>query len=493
MKNYRMFLLAFFVITLLIIATVQALDAPASTMIGIRNPFWNTFQDYGYHISAEQTTYDVNAGLVVSQTEVIPDLSMTIFDPFAENPIVEGDNPNHHAVTGISYNGFMPTQSLGLGRTGGAICLNGQNNAAGTIYLPYVANNGDGVTTISVLNTGDAADPFFTFYNDGGSVEAHGQTGGDIPSDHCYRYPVPISNWSGSAIITCTSQIVVVAEISNNDSSMAYPGIPDTHTTVYLPQLFNDHNGWNSDIMIQNTSDQAAEVSVSFYDQNGNNISNCGCGNLPSGASWVLEPPSGVTGAEVESNSSIAAVVNNYGDADQMWSYRGRESHYKPDIPLVFKNSSGWNSSFTVRNVSPDGNNLMRWTYYGQDGSQIGPTEDVSIPPFGALVVDIATDNIISNTATFMGSVHINTNREASTVVSHNNNGQWAGATLGSVDFGKKEEEDLPEEPEVTYYFPSIYKFAVEFIAAPGGDDGSKNSIKKHDDWPPCFVGILTD
>jgi len=138
------------------------------------------------------------------------------------------------------------------------------NDDPATVYINY-RELGDSAVDVQVVDT---------IPRDASKLYDLGDPGGTTPDLMSYlTYPVTDTNWVGSAIITSTSDIAVMATNQWRGWSAAYNGIASPDTTLVVPFIARrayqlPAKYWWAEasvLIIQNPNDSAATVDIDFY------------------------------------------------------------------------------------------------------------------------------------------------------------------------------------------------------------------------------------
>jgi hypothetical protein len=92
-----------------------------------------------------------------------------------------------------------------------------------------------------------------------------------------------------------------------------YPAVPNPATTVFIPWWF-DQGGWNSAMVIRNTSSSTATGNARFYYENGTFAGSPVPFSIPGYGFVIIDSPVvGLSGsAKVTSSQDVAVMVNHY-------------------------------------------------------------------------------------------------------------------------------------------------------------------------------------
>lgn len=193
----------------------------------------------------------------------------------ADNTVVDG-------YTGLSGNDLF-SSSTNLSSYVVPIVQNGWNGWNSTVFITNLSGKDNALATI-------------TFYTGGGQGAAgtsvgtftkHLAKGETWAIDTTAMSSIP-TGWVGSAWVSVDYPQVVVAVARNkaetsmsltNTGEAATPSLssgcsfnPATQLCRYAPLVFKNYNGWNTGINVANLGTQPVTVSVTYYNQQGDNI-----------------------------------------------------------------------------------------------------------------------------------------------------------------------------------------------------------------------------
>jgi hypothetical protein len=173
-----------------------------------------------------------------------------------------------------------------------AVTYNGFNGGAATTYLPmlfrgkfgyqaafYVQNLDPSQDAFLSIDFYDAEGNFTCTYNDPASLGpsvTRGYWMGAITNANCEIGDPGFDpvGWAGSAVVNISgggsSEIVAIGRPHLGEEVAAYNGFTAGGQTNYLPMLFRGQWGYDSAFYIQNISGNDANISVNFYDVDGN-------------------------------------------------------------------------------------------------------------------------------------------------------------------------------------------------------------------------------
>ncbi|HET7035740.1 MAG TPA: Ig-like domain-containing protein [Thermomicrobiaceae bacterium] len=193
----------------------------------------------------------------------------------ADNTVVDG-------YTGLSGNDLF-SSTTALSSYVVPIVQNGWNGWDSTVFITNLSGKDNALATI-------------TFYTGGGQGAAgtsvgtftkHLAKGETWAIDTSAMSSIP-TGWVGSAWVSVDYPQVVVAVARNkaetsmsltNTGEAATPSLstgcafnPATQLCRYAPLVFKNYNGWNTGINVANLGTQPVTVSVTYYNQQGDNI-----------------------------------------------------------------------------------------------------------------------------------------------------------------------------------------------------------------------------
>jgi hypothetical protein len=270
---------------------------------------------------------------------------------------------------GVSAQGVESTQAPGMWSSSINIQNVGSGNA--TVVLKFYDGSGNEVLSHTVSPVIPA----------GGSRSLY------VPSQ------IPgLASGQYSVVVSSDEMVQVVANAASTAPYTAgsYNGIPSSSigTTLYFPGLYKNYYGYYSEVVLQNTEDSDASITLRFYNQKtgaqvGGNI----LATIPGNASrvYALQDLSALTSGntaglyslQVESNRNLAGVANiwssyMYGIFSDYNAYvSGATTVY---APALYKSYYNYVSALTVQNIDDSPANVLI-TYSN------GTTESVTLQP----------------------------------------------------------------------------------------------------------------
>jgi murein DD-endopeptidase MepM/ murein hydrolase activator NlpD len=194
-------------------------------------------------------------------------------------------------------------------------------------FVPLLKKNRSGMTTgLAIMNVGTGPNPTTvdvdcyatdgTFYDNCGAP-----TSLDTNATVVYASLGVDNNFLGSAVVNSTSQPVVTLIYETGNPYQLITDAPLGGTaTAYVPELYGNYSLggriWDSGISIQNVGTSNANVTVTYYNQDGSRNSAQTQSGLLLYSTWILNRwtgnlPNGFAGsAVITSTQPIAAIVN---------------------------------------------------------------------------------------------------------------------------------------------------------------------------------------
>jgi len=301
---------------------------------------------------------------------------------------------------------------------------------------------GNWISTIACQNLDlvNTTDITLTFYaaSDGSAVVSYTDS---IPANGSKNYVTsdPALNlptdFLGSAVVSSSRPVACNTNTKTGDGSSENPyrlasssGLFDTDTapTMFAPQVMKDFGGWNSYIVVQNTSNSDTTVSIAYRNQNGNPLATATeTATIAAYSSRIfyqdanVELPSNFIGsAKVTvtqpSDALLAVIVNfyNLGDtseSSQFHSYNGFSAGAsKLYAPRVVRQFYGYNSGITIQNIGTI-DTAVTITFYVDGNTYIHHTKTIQanaalplyipdlseLDPVGSLSIDHRFGNAI--------------------------------------------------------------------------------------------------
>ena len=267
----------------------------------------------------------------------------------------------------------------------------------GVVQADSTQAPGTWVSSINIQNvgTGDATVQI-EFYDASGALVLSFTVTPAIPAGGSRSLYMPndvtgLPDGQFSAVVSSAEPIHVVANQTSTGPSTAgaYNGIQadEAATTLYFPGVYNNYYGFYSELVIQNTTGDTANVTLSFYDDAGS-LAASPTDTIPGNATKIfaledLGISEGRYAVEVVSTNAVGLVgiCNNwtsakYGEFSDYNAYSGGTT--VAYAPSLVNNYYGFVSSLTVQNVhTADANILVTYSN--------GETETVTLVPRTAI------------------------------------------------------------------------------------------------------------
>lgn len=264
-------------------------------------------------------------------------------------------------------------------------------------------------TSINLQNTSStqANSIVITFFDSNGT-SAKNETLAPLAGNGSRSIYVPtqvagLASGQYSAVVSSDQPLQVIANSGsytglsdpNAMGLVSYLGVSNPSTTLFFPGLYKSYFGFNSEIVLQNTtSQQATNVSIQIYNQKtGALVTTLSSPNtnIPANStrSFAMEDYAGITSgnangllaARVTSDQALAGIANIWSTttAGQTSSYNafpsGANVFY---APALYKSYFKFNSALTVQNVGGSPANI-RVTYSN------GTTKETTLQPFQSI------------------------------------------------------------------------------------------------------------
>ena len=187
------------------------------------------------------------------------------------------------------------------------------------------------------------------------------------PGDSLYVY-VPsvagLGTGSYSAVVSCDRKVAAVTNFSDADSGASHEGITEPDDTWYAPGIYDNFYSYYSDIVVQNASSGAVNITVDiFAPGNTTPVYSSTENNVPANASVSFEQE-GLTellnnqfySAKITGTGNIAPIVNIYGKGgvaeNQLYSYNAFKSGaLQMFAPIIMNKYYGYDTSLVIQNI----------------------------------------------------------------------------------------------------------------------------------------------
>jgi hypothetical protein len=169
----------------------------------------------------------------------------------------------------------------------------------------------------------------------------------------------------------------------------SYTAAVSPTTTLHLPLIMKEANGWSTSFTIQNAGMVNAALAVEIADADGKLVHSLST-NLGPWSSATFDPgrltaiPSGfVGGAVIRSNTPITGVVNEDRSGRDRLTYEGFSLGAESvSVPLLMNQHGGWSTGLQIQNLGTAAGNI-RLTYRASGGGQ-ALTSTVSLAPLAS-------------------------------------------------------------------------------------------------------------
>lgn len=207
------------------------------------------------------------------------------------------------------------------------------------------------------------------------------------------NYTAAWGNWSGSLVVTSSSNVVAVARPHVGAEVMTYNAFGNGATSMFIPMLFKAAFGgsYNAALYIQNADAlNTATISIKYYDTNGNlTCSQSGLSIAPSAIQsyWIPSVtclPNGWVGSAVISADRNIAAIGRAHIGSQVTSYSGfGNGSNKMFVPMLFKAAFGgsYNAALYIQNTSNSNSAAFTIEYYDANGQLTCTTSGESLSP----------------------------------------------------------------------------------------------------------------
>ncbi len=234
--------------------------------------------------------------------------------------------------------------------------------------------------------------------------------------------------FAGSAAVTSDRPIAGACEINrnNNDMCMSYSAIDQGSNQLFYPDFTDTTNpdNWRSWLMIQNPSDEAANIQLELRDRTGV-LRYSGSQTIPANAVAAIRPRN-LAGVEfagsavVTSDRPIAGTCEiNRNNNDMCMSYgaidQGSNQLFYPDFTDT-TNPDNWRSWLMLQNPSDEPANIQlelrdRAGVLRYSGSRTIPANGVAaIRPRNLAGVEFAGSAVVTSDRPIAGACEINRN-----------------------------------------------------------------------------------
>jgi hypothetical protein len=172
-----------------------------------------------------------------------------------------------------------------------------------------------------------------------------------------------VTDGTYSAVISCDVNVAAVSNYTGagGASAASYGGVAsaDTALNVSLPGLYKNYYGYNSNVVVQNVTTGAVDVTLKLYAPgNATPVATAQQLAVPANASVSFDQSTmaglanGLYSAKVEATGAVAAIANIWNSVGQQYSYNGVVSgSMTAYAPVLMNGYYGFNTALTVQNM----------------------------------------------------------------------------------------------------------------------------------------------
>lgn len=257
-------------------------------------------------------------------------------------------------------------------------------------------------SSFQVMNLGSDTATITIFYyaQDGTPVSQSSKPVNPNSSVNIYVPHELQSAFTGNVVVASSQEIAAIASHLVNwpngeISSVQYSGVDQSQVgqTLYVPTLVKNFggSGWTSRLDLQNASGSTAQVTIKFYDSNGQKLPyehlvpiNVN-GSVVIDVGQILQIPTGFIGsAVVQSTQNVAGIVDIISADNRVEAFNmipsGSAKLYFPTI-LRYFGANSWTSSFQLMNIGPSAVDV-KLSYYQTNNPNPVHVETITVQPF---------------------------------------------------------------------------------------------------------------
>jgi hypothetical protein len=299
------------------------------------------------------------------------------------------------------------------------------------------------------------ADITITLYNEDGSVQVEATD--TVPGSGQKTYATlddlnnpPQTGFSGSAVISSSERVaaivnVVSPDVSNIQTGEAYVGFEAGAQSVQLPLIFKSYFGFSTFFNVQNVSDTAANVTVTYQPGGATETA-----TIQPGAAQRFDQddngdlPSGFAGsAVVTSDQDIVAAVVQAGETTTLVYNGFTQGSTTPYFPLVNTNNFDFLTGISLQNAGTQATEVTVSYTPSTAGTACTETKTIEPDASGFYAIDAFVKTIdgedCADGATFVGSARVtanSTNQPLVGIVNQLNQVVNKGGSYASFDPG---------------------------------------------------------
>lgn len=370
--------------------------------------------------------------------------------------IVQSSQPLNIMVTEATPTGASAYNAIGnvadfvdqdAGTASGALPFSTSN-----VLLPAILNSFI-KTTINIFNGSSTPTTVNITYFDGSTgnqVATESRqlaANGSVSIDNSATGSVVPAGFSGSAVVSSKDGVPLAVQVVENRPDInfvaSYPGVGVPGVQVFAPAIYNNSiNHFYTGINVVNTSgDQTANVTVTFYKEDGTAVGSQTIGNIaPHGIAALFQgntdptkgavlPVGAVMSAVITSDYPVAVAVNEAGAGSGGGSVAGSYAGLLTgsstlNLPVIQANFYGGTSGLVVQNVGSAAVTASI-QYYDANGQAVGAAVPLTIPAHGtASQYDLPAYSGLPNN--FVGNAVVTAPAESQLVVTCNvSNGSY--------------------------------------------------------------------
>jgi len=216
--------------------------------------------------------------------------------------------------------------------------------------------------TVQNLDAEDAACTFSLY----GASDTFEYTSGPFAITGKGSYFVYIGNLAlgdgqFSAVVACDKQVAGVVNLTGPDRAGSYTAFrtAETAPVLYPPGVYKNYSvkGFTSNLIVHNTADEPVDIDVEIYQAgSGTPIETFTENDVPSHTAVSFDQgdlaTDGIYSSRIVATGDVAAVVNIWNPAGQLYSYNSFNSWATVAYaPVLMNNYYGFSTALTVQNM----------------------------------------------------------------------------------------------------------------------------------------------
>jgi hypothetical protein len=345
--------------------------------------------------------YNSTGNQICTKTDSIASLSSKGYWIASESCLPEG------WAGGAVVTSDQPIVAVGRPHVGSEVTTyNGFTSGSLTSYIPMLFNNYHGYNAafyVQNIHSSNTANITIKYYNSSGTLNCTrvdtvaplASKGYWVPSAACDTGSIP-TGWVGGVVVTSDQPIVGIGRPHIGSQVTTYNGFTAGSLSSYVPMLFNNYNGYNAALYVQNVhAGSTALVTIKYYSSTG--VLNCTRRDtiaplatkgywLPSTTCDTGSLPPGWSGAAVVTSDQPVVAVGRPHIGTQVTTYNGFSSgNLNSYLPMLFKSafSNTYNSAFYLQNTGT-GSAVVTIKFYNTTGALTCTRQD-TIPALSTL------------------------------------------------------------------------------------------------------------